>query len=471
MDEKKMPFPDVTFRSRVYPIELHRGSVVAFLYKEPYSSPRTGVIVMEDRSMMMAALNLYEEEGRIWVMDKLPDNILLFEANEEEKLWGYHYFLSWGSEQNSIDNNEDFFVDFIDYECPQKEGDYGRERFCNDILTYVPRLTERSQWKKIKDSLTKKLSHIGGLQFNRFQAEYYCFLIGILMIAEYSKDEEIRLDRTKLFKKEWDQFSWMYGIGIGRVIGSGLHNFTAVVNQTGHNNRKYYLHLYLPLVEYYFDKIIEYNDDKPEKLRLAINKAKKTEELEEQKTDLDDLFGILFPKHLKEIMSSSRPARTFAKMRKEMEAKEQRIKELEDAVDDLSHRYDEVLAQLTCAVNDVGSDKISADDLTAAFLRFPTVLALSFFGSMSTLLASNPTWQKYAPAIEEKILAQQKEQQDWQLKMDEAVRKSLEEPRTQINNTLELVQKKETNIDKNYGPNIEHNGGTLALPDKDSNKK
>jgi len=30
---------------------------------------------------------------------------------------------------------------------------------------------------------------------------------------------------------------------------------------------------------------------------------------------------------------------------------------------------------------------------------------------------------------------------------------------------LELVGKKETNIDKNYGPNIEHNGGTLTLPD------
>ena len=29
------------------------------------------------------------------------------------------------------------------------------------------------------------------------------------------------------------------------------------------------------------------------------------------------------------------------------------------------------------------------------------------------------------------------------------------------------VDKKETNIDKNYGPNIENNGGTLTLPNKD----
>ena len=201
----------------------------------------------------------------------------------------------------------------------------------------------------------------------------------------------------------------MYGIVLGRVIGSRLHNFTSVVNQVGNNNRKYYLHLYLPLVEYYFDKIIEYNDDKPEKLRQAIIKAKKIEELEEQRTNLDDLFGILFPKHLQEIMSSSRPARTIEKMRKEMEAKDKRIKELEDAVDDITNKYKNVLEQLTNAVNDVETDKISADDLTAAFLRFPTELALSFFGSMSTLLVSNSTWQKYAPTIQEKILAKQYE--------------------------------------------------------------
>lgn len=59
------------------------------------------------------------------------------------------------------------------------------------------------------------------------------------------------------------------------------------------------------------------------------------------------------------------------------------------AVDDLTNRYNKVLEQLTRAVKDVESDKISADDLTAAFLRFPTNLALGLFGSVSTLLAQN----------------------------------------------------------------------------------
>lgn len=46
------------------------------------------------------------------------------------------------------------------------------------------------------------------------------------------------------------------------------------------------------------------------------------------------------------------------------------------------------------------------------------------------------------------------------------VKKSLEEPRTQNNFNIEMVEKKETIIDKNYGPNIENNG-TLSLPKSD----
>jgi len=453
----EIAYPEVTGRSRVYPNELHRGSVVAF--ETLVITPRTGIIVMEDSRTMLAALNLYEEEGRIWVIDELPDDIFLYEATEEEKIWGYHQLLTIESGYSDLDG--DFFISFINHECPHNEEDYYRMRFCKDILTYVPKMTERSQWKKIKNALTKNLSQIGGLQFNRYQAEFYCFLIGILMIADYSKNEQARLIRTKLFIKEWEQFSWMYGIGLGRVIGSRLNNFASVVNQTGNNNRKYYIHLYLPLVEHYFNKIIEYNDDKPDKLRRAIEKVKKIEELEEQKTDLDELFGILFPKHLQDIMSSSRPARTIAKMRREMEAKEKRIKELEDAVDDLSHRYDEVLAQLTSAVNDVESDKISADELISAFLRFPTELALTLFGNMSALLAMNPTWQKYAPLINEQILGKVNKQQEEQREIADNLKKTANKPSLSLN--LELVQKKETNIDKNYAPNVEQNGGMLNL--------
>ena len=115
------------------------------------------------------------------------------------------------------------------------------------------------------------------------------------------------------------------------------------------------------------------------------------------------------------------------------------------------------------------SGKFSMKDLTSSFLRFPTKIALGMFGGVSTLLAWHPEWQKSAPQIEEQILAKQKEQQDRQEqkqdKMIEEVGKAANKPTTQNIMNLELVNKKETNIDKNYGPNIEQNGGTLTLPD------
>ena len=49
--------------------------------------------------------------------------------------------------------------------------------------------------------------------------------------------------------------------------------------------------------------------------------------------------------------------------------------------------------------------------------------------------------------------------------LNETLKKAANNPTTQNNYTLELVGKKETNIDKNYGPNIENNG-TLSLPEE-----
>ena len=63
-----------------------------------------------------------------------------------------------------------------------------------------------------------------------------------------------------------------------------------------------------------------------------------------------------------------------------------------------------------------------------------------------------------------KVKEQQDRQEQRQDKLADAVEKAANKPTTQIHNTLELVQKKETNIDKNYGPNIENNG-TLSLPE------
>ena len=464
--EYNLPYPNIWHRTEVKHYELHRGSVVAFRRYES-NKPRTGIIVMDDKTMMLAAVNLYKEEGRIWWMGDMPDDLELYEANEEETLWGYQLFLEEQCQVDKAYEGKNPYVAFIERESPQQDNSWGQAAFCQDFLSHVPYMLDKEEWPKLKQLLWQTIVHSGGLQFNRYSTEFFCYLIAVLMIAEKGMQDFTYKWKIKQLRKEWYQLSWMYGMAIGRVTGTALNNFTAVVKQAGHGRRKHYLHLYLPLVENNIDKICSYRADNKYKLQEAIKQMRIVEAQEEQKTDIDELYHILFPKHFLLAMSSSRPAATIADLKEEVAAKDQRIRELENAVDDLSNRYKAVLEQLKNAVKAVEEDKFSAKDLIAAFLRLPSELALAYYGNMSVLMAQDKTWQKYAPQIIEKILAKQQEQQDRQEqrqeKMVASVEKAANKPSVTMN--MELIQGNKTDIGTNYGPNIDnHDGGTIGLP-------
>lgn len=407
-----IPYPNIWHRKSVQPYELHRGSVVAFQTWDRH--PRTGIIIMGGKTMMMAAVNLYEKEGSIWYSDDLPDTIELFEANTEEKLWGYKFFLEELREHFEEYDGKNQYIAFIDNECPQGDYAWGQIGFCQDFLSYVPKMLDKTEWPSLKQLLWQAIVQSGGLQFNRYRTEYYCYLIGVLMIAEKGIDDFTYDLRIAKFKKEWYQLSWMYGMAIGRVTGTALNNFTAVVKQAGQGRRKHYLHLYLPLVENNFDKICSFKTDNRYKLQEAIRLMREQEALAEQKTDLDELYNILFPKHFVLAMADSRPAATIADLKEKLAERDLIISKLQADIDNVSSQYKRVLEQLKNAVADVENDRITGEDLTASFLRLPTELALSYFGTMSALFALNFTWQKYSPRIMELILAKQKEQQDRQ---------------------------------------------------------
>ena len=394
-----LPFPDVTGRKMIHPAFLRRGDVVAFKSRDQ----RTGIIVMEFSNMMMVAVNLYGEEGRLWVSDPLPESILLYEASEEEKLWGYRFFLEYESAINdSFYKNH--FISFIDAESPKDDQNYEGE-FCIELLSRAHKMLGIQQRQALKKELGEVIMQSRGLQFNRLRMENYCFLMGILMIAEHSEDEvDVRIDE---YRKNWRHFSWMYGMVIGRVIGSRLHNFTAVVNQVGQSPRDRYLHLYLPLVENNIDTICLYTDDDRERLKNAIEKMRGRESLVQQSTELDDLYGILFPKYFKDAMSSQRPAATIAELRKELAEREERINNLESSINSLKDQFKETVSELTDAVNAVEKDIFTPNNLKDAFLHFDSNMAHTLFGSVATLLTNNRTWQKYAPQIQQAIIEKQ----------------------------------------------------------------
>ena len=395
-----LPFPDVTGRMMITPFFLRRGDVVAFKSRDQ----RTGIIVMEFSDMMMVAVNLHGEEGRLWISDTLPEGLLLYEASEEEKLWGYRFFLDYESAINDS-YYKNHFISFIDAESPKDDQNYVGE-FCIELLSRAHKMLGIQQRQALKKELGEVIMQSRGLQFNRLRMENYCFLMGILMIAEHSGEDDIDFIIDE-YRKNWCHFSWMFGMIIGRVIGSKLHNFTAVVNQVGQSPRDCYLHLYLPLVENNIDTICLYTDDDRERLKKAIEKMRRKESLVQQSTELDDLYGILFPKYFKDAMSSQRPAATIAELKKEIAAKDEKIFDLETSVNNLKKQYEEMVSKLTDAVSDVEKDIITPTNLKDAFLRFDSGMAHTLFASVATVLAQNTIWQNYSPLIQQAIFEKQ----------------------------------------------------------------
>ncbi len=258
----------------------------------------------------------------------------------------------------------------------------------------------KPDWNAVYEELKKKLAK--AKSFGNFKThEMYCLLMGVTMIERTSLPREKKDELVGLMRRHWQFIKYMYSVLIHYIVGLKVDNFAAVANSVCKKSSYPFMHWFYKAFNENFDVLcpeglIDPHSGKSVREQALIHKKKMEDIIKSTKpsTDLDELFGILFPKVIKDVLRQSRP-KTY--------------EELEAAVDDLTSRYNKVLEQLANAVKDVESDKISADDLTAAFLRFPTQLALSFYGSISTLLALNPTWQKYAPQIQEQILSKQEE--------------------------------------------------------------
>ena len=256
----------------------------------------------------------------------------------------------------------------------------------------------KPDWNAVYEELKKKLAK--ARSFGNFKThEMYCLLMGITMIERTGLPREKKDELVGLMRRHWQFIKYMYSVLIHYIVGLKVENFAAVASSACKKSSYPFMHWFYKAFNENFDVLcpeglIDTHSGKSVREQALVHKNKMEDIIKSTKpsTELDELFGILFPKVIKDVIRQSRP-KTY--------------EELEAAVDDLTNRYNKVLEQLTNAVKDVESDKISADDLTAAFLRFPTNLALGLFGSVSTLLAQNPTWLKCSPQIQEKILAKQ----------------------------------------------------------------
>lgn len=387
-----LSLPDVTHRRPFLHCYLTRGSVVAFSYGT-HNEERTGILVMESDNWFLAAVNLYDEEGYIWQQDQLPDNIQLYEATDEETAWGHRYFFEHEYISQSVEGKHPIIA-FVERECPKqlRSRDYASWEFCMNMLCEFPDWDYIDNKKEFAGDIWKEAikSANQGLEFNPYRAEMFCFLIAILMITENVEEEERSYYIYKL-RKEWDHFSWMYSMIVGRLIGTDMKTFTAMVNMLDNKKRGCYIRLYLPLVESNIDKICKYsNVEKRYKLEAAINKMKLTEERHEQSKDLDDLFEILFPKHFRKMMNEARPASSIKEMKEELAKKDEQIDHWRNTAESLSEKLNELTTSMKAQVE----ESLSLEDVTKAILSMSIDEARMVFHSLDYKLRHNAVWQK-----------------------------------------------------------------------------
>ena len=269
------------------------------------------------------------------------------------------------------------------------------------LLLTIQKRNFNPDWNALYDELRKKMAR--AQNYGNFKThELYCLLMGLTMIERANLPRQRKNELFMLMRSNWGFMKYMYSVLIHYIVGLRVDNFAAVANTACNLKSAHpHMHLFYKAFNENFDTLCpeglkDSHSGQSVRQQALVHKHRMEDIIKSTppSSELEELCSILFPKAMEDVLRQSRP-KTY--------------EELEADVDDLTNRYYKVLEKLTNAVKEVESDKISADDLAAAFLRFPTQLALSFYGSISTLLALNPTWQKYAPMIQEQILAKQEE--------------------------------------------------------------
>jgi hypothetical protein len=105
------------------------------------------------------------------------------------------------------------------------------------------------------------------------------------------------------------------------------------------------------------------------------------------------------------------------------------VRMTEDKEEQAGHRIGVVTSLLT--EMKASGEAIDLDTIEQCVLRFPTIDLQQRALEQADNLLRGTAWSQRSSIVEKKMYAKQKEQQDRQEQMDEAVKKSLEEPRTQ----------------------------------------
>lgn len=401
----KYPIPDISLRREmVYetPIE---GEVVA--YKNDTS---VGVMLLQKPSWFLRATHFYTDPDYVWSEDEVPFGTQFFYPTEEECIWGYDEFIAYLLSSEYVCPHGDPILNYLSRNA-KYVSHYHSKHVLFDIIKRIPYSVK--DIGKYRPLIWNAGLRDIGIDFDRHKTELFCYFFSVVRIWENSKGhEQTYCYQLSQLDSSWEHLSWMFGMALGRVLGSDDKNFTSQINHLDNKKRSKYIHLYMALVESNIEKYPDYNNvEKKDNLKKAIRKIKLTGEREKQENDLDELFKILFPHHFQRVMSENRPASSIAELKANYE---QAMRELEAARGKLKETvalYESQLQDMATQLANLVSNPPDQDN-TVSFAYVRQQLLMQDYRSahdlsikLNDLMTGYKGWSEFYLTLREEILA------------------------------------------------------------------
>lgn len=290
--------------------------------------------------------------------------------------------------------------------------------------------------------------------------EVLCVLHAFTMIMQQDWTKDKKREMLDLLDQHWLFLKHYYSVMIRHIIGVKLTKFSKVAETVMNASQSFKPHLHIfycglmdCVDELHLDRKQQREMDKVMlQMQDEMNRIKEHSEL------LYPLCDTLFPEDFQRLLREHRP---------------KSYKEIEDE----NHQKDELIQQMreqnkrTCMELEKSKEiiermvlsSIPIEDVDAELEKYPAGTALDLLKELNAnlIISMQKAWREHYPELLQKYRERLFESIEQQKNMTEAMMRVANKPTTQ-NLHLEIVG---TNIDKNYGPNIDnHDGGMLGLP-------
>ena len=365
-------------------------------------------------------------------------------------------FGQWASEQNLIISAEGWGDNLK--RIPEDERIKKQYFF---VLKALLQTDCQQDWHRLSEELKDML----------FKAEVYsdyktdevlCALHAFTMIMQQDWTKEKKIENLELLRQQWKFMKHYYSVMIRHIVGVKWTQFDKVAETVMTSSQSFKPHMHI-FYSGLMDCVDELHLDKKHQRKMDKICLQMQEEITRHEPSdlLYELCDAIFPEHFQRLLREHRP-KSYKEIEDESHLKDELIQQMKEQ----HKRTCKELEKSKETLEQMVLSSIPIEDVDAELEQYPAGTAWDMLKDLNAnpIISMQKAWREHYPELLKKYRARLMEPVEQQKNVAEAMMKVAEEPK--VNYHLELVNKKETNIDKNYGPNIEHNGGTLALPDK-----